>query len=131
VNARRVIGRWSRKLRLRLARLARYQEPRWLGEGQENVVAPTVLEGTPRVCASYAEVAGRVVNGWYLSEIDSIGYGIAAGTVEYSRSVPKRAIVWRCASSGLYLELHLPAGDERHQHTEMACRCGSYKTTVP
>jgi hypothetical protein len=95
-------------------------EPWWLGAGAENVVGPAVLEGKPRVCARYAEVAGRVVNGWYLSAFDRIGYGSPVGTFVHSRPVPERGIAWRCTSSGLHLELHLPADDARHQHADDA-----------
>jgi hypothetical protein len=109
------------------------RERRWLGGTQVNVAAPAVLEGKPRLCLSYAEVAARVVNGWYRTAFDRTGFGIPTGTPEsslflaqqsqYPRSpppVPKRGIAWRCTSSGLHLELHLPADDKRHQHADDA-----------
>jgi len=98
-----------------------------------NVAAPAVLEGKPRLCLSYAEVAERVVNGWYRTAFDRTGVGIPVGTPEsslflaeqsqYPRTlppVPERGMTWQCTSSGLHLELHLPVDDTRHKHADDA-----------
>jgi len=103
----------------------------WLGASDDNIVA---LRDAPKsglatsgqaraaggeLCERYAGVATRIVNGWYPTGFDRVGYGGIIGTLG-STSVPDRTIGWRCSSEGLHLELDLPARDARHQSADDA-----------
>jgi hypothetical protein len=77
------------------------------------------------LCERYADVAGRVVDGWYPTGFDRQGYGglIGAYTVDGSfgtREAPDRTVGWSCSSEGLHLELDLPARDGRHESADDA-----------
>ena len=97
-----------------------YAPPTWLGASDDNIVAQTDLQNEGNeLCARYADVAGRVVNGWYPTGFDRVGYGGLIGALG-STSVPDRTIGWSCSSEGLYLELDLPATDSRHQSADDA-----------
>jgi hypothetical protein len=63
------------------------------------------------LCERYADAAGRIVNGWYPSAFDRIGYGGLIGTLSAPLEVPARKIGWRCAPRELSLELDLPKDD--------------------
>lgn len=102
------------------------EAPIRLGQSVENVVA---LEGAGSLgdvlCERYAEVAGRVVNGWYPSGFDWIGYGGLVGAYvplgpDEKPSVPDRRIEWSCGSGGLRLALDLPEHDARHESADEA-----------
>lgn len=108
-------------------------EPIWVGQRRDNVVPlSNVMSGKPLLCARYADVAGRVVNGWYLSERDRTHFGSpveALGYVSFVHDsseyrpgpvVPKREVGWDCGSSGLHLVLDLPENDDRHQDADDA-----------
>lgn len=64
------------------------------------------------LCERYANAAGRIVNGWYPSAFDRIGYGGMIGALSPPLEVPTRTVRWTCMPRALSLELDLPEDDE-------------------
>ena len=97
-----------------------YAQSTWLGASDDNIVAlrDTRAPGD-ELCERYAEVATRVVNGWYPTDFDRVGYGGLIGTLG-STSIPDRTIGWSCSPEGLHLELDLPVRDARRQSADDA-----------
>ncbi len=64
------------------------------------------------LCERYADAAGRIVNGWYPSAFDRIGYGGLIGALSPPLEVPAQTIDWRCTPRELSLKLDLPEDDD-------------------